>query len=243
VCKKLGNRFLSFLGGASTGVTIGVGVLTFMAGAAGAAALLSNPVGWAVLAIVGGSLVLGGVAIAVDYYFAKSQQRKIEVLTRSKSFVHSRMHRVIGNNANIEHIKVEQDEKVENNRRLALEQARGTDLATKLTAEKSTTATLNQALQKEQAAAQQLAEENRALREALQKANEVKAPEPKPVTTTVVQTDVPSVAKSVHSFQAPAPASGKERVVPQVIISPPEDKDAEVLNEGSKMPPTPKTSN
>jgi hypothetical protein len=232
VTKKLGNRSLSFLGGASTGVTIGVGVLTFMAGAAGAAALLSNPVGWAMLAIVGGALVLGAVAIAVDYYFAKSQQRKIDVLTLSKSFVHSRTHRVIGNNANIEHIKLEQDEKMESNKKLALEQAKGTDLATKLTAERSTTAALNEALQKEQVIAQQLADENRALREALKKATEVKAPEPKPVAVNGVHTDVPSVAKSVHSFQA----SPAREVIPQITVTSPAEKDSEVLQEGAKQP-------
>ncbi len=82
--KKAANRFLSFGLGMSSGVAIGMGVLTVVVGAVGVASLLSNPVGWAMLGIIGVGLVVGAAAVAMDYLVTRPQERKIHELSAAK---------------------------------------------------------------------------------------------------------------------------------------------------------------
>lgn len=96
--QKLGNRAMDFLGGATAGVAIGVGVLSFVAGAAAAGALLSNPVGWAMLGIILGAVAVGTLAVVINYTVSRGQQKKIDNLSHTKSGLEN-------TNAGLKHIK------------------------------------------------------------------------------------------------------------------------------------------
>ena len=96
--KKTANRFLSFGLGMSSGVAIGMGVLTVVMGAAGVAALLSNPVGWAMLGVMGLGLIVGAAAVAMDYLVTRPQERKIHELSVSN-------HKVQDHGTNVQKIR------------------------------------------------------------------------------------------------------------------------------------------
>lgn len=78
--KQLGNRTLSFMGGAAAAASVGVGVAIIVFG-------VSNPAGWILLGILGASVLVGAAAVTIDYVASRRQERKIQELTdRTKDF-------------------------------------------------------------------------------------------------------------------------------------------------------------
>lgn len=73
IAKQLGNRTLSFVAGASSGVGIALTVAALGFG-------VSNPAGWVLAAIVGVGLLVGVVSVAVDYYLSRREEDKIQRL-------------------------------------------------------------------------------------------------------------------------------------------------------------------
>jgi len=244
--KKISNRALSFLGGASTAVTVGVVALTFFAGVAGTVALLSNPVGWAFLSIIAGAVVVGAAAVAIDYYMARSQQKKIDKLTTAKFTVESRGKMVTKLGADIDHIGVEQAAKLENNKKHALLQADKSSLSATLSEQAASTARLKTALDQESekaaklesdrsSLAAKLAEQTAAsakLQEALDKEQAALAQEHEKAARLVeenlrlkaeleakvaVAAPVPGFGSSPHSFHAVSGGSQSARPEEEIV--------------------------
>jgi hypothetical protein len=83
-CMKLGNRLLEFVGGTTIGIATGMGVMELVAGATAAATLLSNPLGWVGLAIIGGGLLFGALTVCIVYTVSRNQDKKIGQLNAEK---------------------------------------------------------------------------------------------------------------------------------------------------------------
>lgn len=73
--KKFGNRLLSFLAGASSAIGIGLGIASVAFG-------MASPAGLALMVILGSAALIGLMAVTVDYYLTRREDKKIMELER-----------------------------------------------------------------------------------------------------------------------------------------------------------------